>query len=274
MARIDELDACVASGVPRPPELAVIGARDEPRWRRIAHRPGVVQVEAPHGVPMPDGAPRVRRYVEVPSFGPLDPVLDQIARSAAGTGVKVRCGGMTPDAVPSVERLAEVLAGCAKRRLPLKATAGLHHPFRHRGGPRLETNGVSTTNGTKPVKADKAAKAAAKAAAKSAKAAAKSGKGGPASNGTASTAGAEALVGLGAASTMAQHGFVNLLAAAAAAVGEAGRDELVQILDTEEHDGAQVLLGRLDRKARTLLRSIGSCSIDEPADGLAALGLL
>jgi hypothetical protein len=271
MARIDELDACVASGVPRPPELAVIGARDEPRWRRIAHRPGVVQVEAPHGVPMPDGAPRVRRYVELPSYGPLDAVLDQIAASAAGTGVKVRCGGMTPDAVPTVERLADVLVGCARRRLPLKATAGLHHPFRHRGGPRPETNGVSAT---KLVKAGKAAKAAAKAAAKTAKAA-KSGKGGPAGNGTA---GAEASAGAGggggAASTMAQHGFVNLLAAAAAAVNEAGRDELVQILDTEEHDGGQVLLGRLDRKSRTLLRSIGSCSIDEPAEGLAALGLL
>jgi hypothetical protein len=191
---------------------------------------------------------------------------------------------MTPDAVPSVERLADVLAGCAKRRLPLKATAGLHHPFRHRGGPRLETNGAGATRGTKPVKAGKTAKAEAKAAAKtaarSAKAAAKSArsaeagnsaKAGPASNGTAAP---DTSAGVGPGSTMAQHGFVNLLAAAAAAVGEARRDELVQILDTEEHDGGQVLLGRLDRKARSLLRSIGSCSIDEPAEGLAALGLL
>jgi hypothetical protein len=263
MARIDELDACVASGVPRPAELCVIGSRDEPRWRRITDRPGVVQVEAPYGVPMPDGAPRVRRYIELPPYGPLDAVLDQIA--ASGAGAKVRCGGATPDAVPTLERLAEVLAGCARRKLVLKATAGLHHPFRHRGGPRPDLNGGGKDHGKDSGKGAKADKDHGHGRGRKQAKADKASNGASNANGTHEGA---------AGSTMAQHGFVNLLAASSAAVGEAGLDELVQILDTEEHDGGQVLLGRLDRKSRTLLRSIGSCSIDEPAEGLKALGLL
>jgi hypothetical protein len=39
---------------------------------------------------------------------------------------KVRTGGLTPDAIPSAAALAEFLS----RRVPFKATAGLHHPLR------------------------------------------------------------------------------------------------------------------------------------------------
>jgi hypothetical protein len=39
---------------------------------------------------------------------------------------KVRTGGLTPDAIPSANALAEFLS----RRVPFKATAGLHHPLR------------------------------------------------------------------------------------------------------------------------------------------------
>ena len=212
--RIDELDACVAAGVPRPPELAVIGARNGPTWRRITYRSGVVQVEAPLGVPLPEGVQRVRRFLELPSDGPVDGLVERVAD--LGAGAKVRCGGVTPDAVPSAERVAEVLVACAKRHLPLKATAGLHHPFRRR---------AAAGGGGQP-----------------------------------------------------QHGFVNLLAAASVATTGAGCAELAHILDTEvdvdDRDGAQALLIRIDRRSRTLLHSIGSCSIDEPAEGLAAVGIL
>jgi hypothetical protein len=208
--RIDELDACVAAGVPRPPELAVIGVRGSPAWRRITYRPGVVQVEAPLGVPLPEGAQRVACYLELPPDGPVDELVAQVA--ASGAGAKVRCGGVTPDAVPPPERLAEVLVACAKQRLPLKATAGLHHPFRRR---------AAAGGGGQP-----------------------------------------------------QHGFVNLLAAASVAHTGAGCDEVARILDTEDDDRERSLLIRIDRRSRTLLRSIGSCSIDEPAEGLAALDIL
>ncbi len=45
--------------------------------------------------------------------------------------LKLRCGGVTPDLVPGVERLAHAVAVCADADAPFKATAGLHHPFRN-----------------------------------------------------------------------------------------------------------------------------------------------
>ena len=52
--------------------------------------------------------------------------IDQIE----GGFAKIRTGGLTPDAVPSSEELASFLHRAASRRLPFKATAGLHHPIR------------------------------------------------------------------------------------------------------------------------------------------------
>ena len=43
---------------------------------------------------------------------------------------KVRTGGLTPDAIPSSTDLAAFLRDAAARRIPFKATAGLHHPIR------------------------------------------------------------------------------------------------------------------------------------------------
>lgn len=48
----------------------------------------------------------------------------------SGAFAKIRTGGLTPDAIPSSEDLAEFLQNAAARRLPFKATAGLHHPIR------------------------------------------------------------------------------------------------------------------------------------------------
>jgi hypothetical protein len=46
-------------------------------------------------------------------------------------GLKLRCGGVEPSAFPSPEFVAFVLATCRTRGVPLKFTAGLHHPLRH-----------------------------------------------------------------------------------------------------------------------------------------------
>jgi hypothetical protein len=43
---------------------------------------------------------------------------------------KLRTGGLTPEAIPPADDLADFLAAAAARRLPFKATAGLHHPVR------------------------------------------------------------------------------------------------------------------------------------------------
>lgn len=62
-------------------------------------------------------------YCEVPVQS-----LDELRR--AGCFAKIRTGGVKPEAIPPVEEVAAFIRACAERRLPFKATAGLHHPVR------------------------------------------------------------------------------------------------------------------------------------------------
>jgi hypothetical protein len=68
------------------------------------------------------------RYVEIPVADGADGALDAVA--AGGAFAKIRMGGTSAEAFPPPDRLAAVLAGLARRSLPFKATAGLHHPLR------------------------------------------------------------------------------------------------------------------------------------------------
>jgi hypothetical protein len=45
-------------------------------------------------------------------------------------GYKLRTGGVTADAFPTSPQIARVLVAAAKARVPIKFTAGLHHPIR------------------------------------------------------------------------------------------------------------------------------------------------
>jgi hypothetical protein len=46
-------------------------------------------------------------------------------------GFKLRTGGVTADAFPSIEQVAWAIASVRDAGVPLKCTAGLHHPIRH-----------------------------------------------------------------------------------------------------------------------------------------------
>lgn len=46
-------------------------------------------------------------------------------------GFKLRTGGVTADAFPSTEQIAWAIASVRDAGVPLKCTAGLHHPIRH-----------------------------------------------------------------------------------------------------------------------------------------------
>ncbi len=59
----------------------------------------------------------------------LAPAMEALQRH--GFGAKLRCGGLTAAAFPSVGDVAAFVACAQRNRLPFKATAGLHHPVRH-----------------------------------------------------------------------------------------------------------------------------------------------
>jgi hypothetical protein len=87
----------------------------------------------------PTTSPRVQPALELPLGGSGEPSPSAVvaaigqARRELGAGdaldppvAKLRCGGAV---VPSTELVAEVVAACVAHRVPLKATAGLHHPL-------------------------------------------------------------------------------------------------------------------------------------------------
>lgn len=126
--RMDELDACAAGGVPRPEHISVMLYPGDRQLARACSRSGVVQIEAPFGMPLPDEASPLRRFVELPPIGEVVPAITAIARSRAS--VKLRFGGQAPYLVPTVDRIAETLLACVARGVRLKAIGGLSSPFR------------------------------------------------------------------------------------------------------------------------------------------------
>jgi hypothetical protein len=46
-------------------------------------------------------------------------------------GFKIRSGGVDASAFPSISQLTATIRECIEANIPLKATAGLHHPIRH-----------------------------------------------------------------------------------------------------------------------------------------------
>ncbi len=60
----------------------------------------------------------------------ITPSIEMIS-TLKNTGIKLRCGGIVKDAFPSVEQVAAMIQNCSMHKVPLKFTAGLHHPIRH-----------------------------------------------------------------------------------------------------------------------------------------------
>ncbi len=71
-------------------------------------------------------------FVEIPSAAHSPQCLAQTMAAAAraGLGAKLRCGGLTSEAFPSVEGVADFILAASHAGVPFKATAGLHHPVR------------------------------------------------------------------------------------------------------------------------------------------------
>jgi len=94
----------------------------EPGWRvtlLVEGEPGplpdqveTLEIKAPRRLSLPT-------YCEAP-----------LAELGPAAYAKVRTGGLTPEMFPSTAELARFLCDAAERRVPFKATAGLHHPIR------------------------------------------------------------------------------------------------------------------------------------------------
>lgn len=87
-----------------------------------------------------DAAQILRAYQAMPFFelpwrsAPHDAMGALAAlreESGRNLGVKLRTGGLDADLFPSPEEAARFITAAATHMLPLKATAGLHHPYRH-----------------------------------------------------------------------------------------------------------------------------------------------
>ena len=244
LARLDELAAMLAR-TPGEPEWSVSAlVTTADGWDAVeatlarfhaSGRRGVTVTAIEAALPDAASVARVRavtpegleRFIEIPLDETRDAWLDAVA--AAGCRAKIRTGGVTGDRFPSPATLAGVLAACARRQLPLKATAGLHHPLRNAYPLTYEPDSPSGM----------------------------------------------------------MHGFVNLLVAAAVVrSGAGGEDAAVRALQTRDAptfavhpdaiqwDGWTFDAATCEDTRAHLLRSVGSCSFEEPVRELRALGWL
>ncbi|MDQ6933472.1 MAG: hypothetical protein M3160_09910 [Candidatus Eremiobacteraeota bacterium] len=80
------------------------------------------------------GLAEVPVFVELPRTGRWSELLDSGMRalSRANLRAKIRCGGATRNDFPSSANIADFIAASKEYGVPFKATAGLHHPVRHR----------------------------------------------------------------------------------------------------------------------------------------------
>ncbi|MDZ5710717.1 hypothetical protein UFB30_00730 [Jeotgalibacillus sp. HH7-29] len=108
----------------------------------------MLELPLPTGVPAPsffkkvaDETPEAQLFFEMTTplhsreweqdlIGTLDSISDYNKSAKRIAGFKLRTGGVTADAFPTVEQTAFVLKACSDRDIPQKFTAGLHHPVR------------------------------------------------------------------------------------------------------------------------------------------------
>jgi len=87
-----------------------------------------------------NGSRSLTSFFEVSLLGEWRPRLPAAAAAVRDTnrntgdhtrvGLKIRCGGLEAAAIPEVAAVAAAIATCRATDVPLKATQGLHHPFR------------------------------------------------------------------------------------------------------------------------------------------------
>jgi hypothetical protein len=105
--------------VPKEFPMSVIASPDS-----IPHTDVVELTGAPASGRLARRPPAPVIYVETKTISGLTFIQENHLRA------KIRTGGITHDAFPNVEFIANFLRECESRHIAFKATAGLHHPIR------------------------------------------------------------------------------------------------------------------------------------------------
>jgi hypothetical protein len=82
-------------------------------------------------------------FFEIPFNQDLETYLSVLQQN--GASAKIRTGGITANAFPSVTQLYQYVLAFAQARVPFKATAGLHHPLPGNHRLTYEPDSPSTT---------------------------------------------------------------------------------------------------------------------------------
>jgi hypothetical protein len=207
---------------------SLLGDRPETSERLLSHAAdvfasqGLAALARFYELPTTADWPRVARALATQNPREMAEVRGPVSGRGLA-GLKLRCGGADPTAIPSVAQVASVIEACLSTKVMLKFTAGLHVPTR-----RVD----------------------------------------PA---------------LGAC----LHGFLNLFAAGilSACLGLEHHDLMAVIEEEDAHEftfskasfawrDAEVTVDEIKHARRQHVVSFGSCSFDEPRDGLRELGYI
>lgn len=69
----------------------------------------------------------IEAFFEIPAHQDIKSYLTVLQRP--GTSAKIRTGGLSAEAFPTISQLYEFIFACAEAQVAFKATAGLHHPL-------------------------------------------------------------------------------------------------------------------------------------------------
>ena len=149
-ARLDPFEAAAGEHLPRregaaPWRLSVLPGDDLEGARRRIDAFNAAHGEADTGLAVvdaveykPAGEEDIARaarlfsdlevYFELPHGDDPSSLMAVVARHRGRA--KIRSGGVTADAFPTAAQVARFLAAARRAGIPLKATAGLHHPLR------------------------------------------------------------------------------------------------------------------------------------------------
>lgn len=138
LASIEQDSAAINAFSAGQPERAMVDTFEV----RLPEAGGVaVAANEARGKLTGNGSLPLTPYFEVSLLGEWRPRLPAAAAAVRDTdrkagegnrvGLKIRCGGLSAEAVPEAGAVAAAIATCRAVDVPLKATQGLHHPFRH-----------------------------------------------------------------------------------------------------------------------------------------------